>query len=115
MGTLLKTKWDFARRNETLDAYLKVFGKESRNELTAIFRNPELNWFAAVRNVLVHNAGVADAEFTKRVAKHPELGKLREGQEVVVDGVLCQSFLRVWTQCANSLIVFVDEWLSRNP
>jgi hypothetical protein len=43
MGTLLRGKWEFARRNEAQEAYEKVFGKGEKRRLDAIFKTDKLN------------------------------------------------------------------------
>jgi hypothetical protein len=51
MGTILREKWKFTRRKEADEAYTKVFGE------TPIFRDQNLRWLSALRNVLVGSGG----------------------------------------------------------
>lgn len=116
MGTLMRGKWDFANRIETREAYAAVFGDNHGAELDKVFKDPQLNWLSAVRNVIVHNAGIADAEFERKVKKHPILSKLSADKRdpVVIDGILCRQLVGAGCECSLALFRFVDEWMENN-
>jgi hypothetical protein len=117
MGSLLlfTGRWDFARRNEATDAYVKVFGHESRPQLKAIFGDKSLQWLAAARNAVVHNAGVADAEFVKLVAQHPTLRLVAEKTAIPFDGLLCRELVGAGCRSCLALLRFVDGWMALHP
>jgi hypothetical protein len=116
MGTALREmgKWDFANRMKAGEAYSKVF-RDSATDLDAFFGSDDLRWVAAIRNTLVHNAGIADAEFVKLAKRHPTLGAVKENQAIPIDGMLMLETLRAACIHGVGLIRWVDEWMKRNP
>lgn len=114
MGTLLASmkKWDFANRRETWDAYIKVF-PELKAQIDAIFNDENLRWLAAIRNVVVHNACVADAEFVKLVKRNPILNSVPEGERITLDGDLLGPIAAAGFEQGKALVAFVDEWLAK--
>jgi hypothetical protein len=95
------------------DAYIKVF-PEAKSQIDAIFTNEPLRWLAAIRNVVVHNACRADAEFVKLVKGHPTLNAVAVGDRIPVDGeVLGQSAAAGFEQ-GKALLLFIDKWLTDN-
>jgi hypothetical protein len=115
MALLLKKKWDFASKNEARDAYVKTFGKSESANLKTIFDDPALKHLCALRNVIVHNAGVADPEFTKLVEQHSELSLIQPGQPVPITTALCREFVEVGLASGVRLLKFVDTWMTTNP
>lgn len=118
MGSLLRGKWDFAQHDKAIDAYLRVFkdseGKKLK-ELSQILKDQNLAWLDALRNVLVHNAGIADARFMSRIKKHSTLKLLKEKEPVLLNGELLLPFINTVIQRGIGLIKFIDDWLAKNP
>ena len=112
MGTLLRSKWNFTRRKIAHEAYKKVFGKDSFARLSSIFDAKDVLWLVAVRNAVVHKAGLADDEFVRVVKRHPTLSKVAELSPIPVDGKLCSELVLASFRGCVSLIQFVDEWLA---
>jgi hypothetical protein len=113
MGSLLRGKWDFSRRDQAADAYRKAFGKDN-DTLNNIIDDINIRWLNATRNVLVHRAGEADAEFVKLVATHPILGTIKETELVKLDGKLVRELIEVAANKGVQLLQFVDNWLITN-
>jgi hypothetical protein len=111
MGSLLRGKWDFTRRDRAREAYLKVFGKDFSEKLNSIFNNNNLRWTAALRNAIVHKAGVADHEFIRLVSDHSTLGVFREGETILLDGAMVSELVNGTVRSGVGLIEFVDGWL----
>ncbi len=111
MGTLLRKKWDFARRDRAIDAYQRASGKKNAS-LDAIFGNKNLGWLAALRNAIIHNAGVADDEFVTLMRGHSFFGQLAEGDRIQVDGKLVSEFVNTVVEQGVNLIGFVNEKMS---
>jgi|SRR5579864_5387252 len=114
MGTLLRDKWKFSKRNEAEEAYLKAFGRTERESLKAILRSDDIQWIAATRNALVHNAGRADAEFVASVKRHPVLNQVKEGEEIPLNGELVGSLIGNANKRAVELVMFVSKWLEKH-
>jgi len=116
MGTALSEmgKWDFAKRAKAADAYSKVF-RDLTKQLDAIFKSDDLRWVAMIRNALVHNAGVADAEFVQLASRHPVLSRVKVSQAIPINGMLTIETLRAACLCGAELISLVDAWMTRNP
>jgi hypothetical protein len=114
MGTLLKGKWDFARRSDAAVAYEKAFGKDSEL-ITNIFRDEQLGWLAAVRNAIVHNAGIADSEFMTLTARHKTLAQLKAGDAIPIDGRMTHELVKAVIKGGSELITVLGEWLSAHP
>jgi hypothetical protein len=112
MGDVLveTRKWDFGRRDQAADAYCKVFDDPS-DRLSGIFRTEAIQWLAALRNVLIHKAGVADREFNKLVRGHPSLSQVQIGDPVPLNGEIALSMLETATSSGLSLLDFARDWL----
>lgn len=114
MGTLLKDKWNFDRRNETSDAYLKVF-KDSKNVIQAIFGDERLRWLSACRNAIVHDAGRMNRETAKLLKRHPILSSIPENEVIHLDGDLVADFVSIGIEKGVQLLDFANDWLRNNP
>ena len=75
MGTLLGEKFDFSVLKETREAYCKAF-KRRRTEIRDAIENPALDAISAVRNLLVHKSGKADAPFLAVLSAFLPMGDL---------------------------------------
>lgn len=114
IGTLLRNEWDFARRDETEDAYRKAF-RRNDNEIEEILRDQLLGWLVATRNVLVHNGGSADDEFIKLVKQHPILNQSEKGKPIPMDGNLAGELSAAAISQGLKLLAFVDAKLEKIP
>jgi hypothetical protein len=110
MGSLLRGKWDFGRRDETCDAYKAAFGARptDASEVDSIFENTELRWLAALRNALVHRGGLADEGFLSLVEQHPTLNKSETDKPIKLDGSLAKPLIESAIDCSSKLLAFVD-------
>jgi hypothetical protein len=110
MGSLLREKWAFSRRERAIDAYYKVF-KQSKFLLEPILEDPGLRWVGATRNVIMHNAGIADIEFVTKVGGHPILKTIKEKDVILLDGNLVAEFVETAVHRSLALLTFVNDWL----
>ena len=110
MGSLLRKKWDFGRRDEAQEAYQVVFGmdKAAKDEMRDIFRNRDLQSIAALRNALVHRGGIADDEFTSLVKQHPTLNAIEAGKPIPLDGSLIAPLVENAKEHGLRLLNFVN-------
>lgn len=115
MGTVLREKWDFGRRSEAKDAYLKTFREKAEKErLTSILDDQKLIWMAAIRNSIVHDGAVADRQFVSQMERHPTLSAVKEHHAIPLRGPLVREFIDIASQRGIELIEFVDGWLAVN-
>jgi hypothetical protein len=114
MGTLLKEKCDFGRREEAEEAYQTVFYKD-KNKLNTIIGDGKLGWVAAVRNCIVHEAGKATRQFESLTSLHPELNQIRVGNPIPMNGNRASELVSVVIEKGTALIDFVDSWIKNNP
>jgi len=113
LGTLLREQFDFGRRELLEKAYRKVFYK-NESEIDAIFADDKLNWVAALRNIIVHDAGKATQLFEKLVALHPYLKNFPAPNFVPLDGVLVLEMVNIVIAKGKALLDFVDDWIKNN-
>ena len=120
MGTVLRKKWDFARREKAVEAYHKVFDDASKpnpflispkETIDGIFWNTNMSWLIALRNALIHSGGKVDSEFKNSVANHPILKACEVGEPIPLDGQLISPLIEQASKCGQELIEFVSKWL----
>ena len=74
----------------------------------------DLSILEAIRQVLVHRGGRADASFLERVKHiHPTLSKLKINEAVPVDGEFVRQSIDAVTKRAIILLTGVAQWLKR--
>ena len=112
MGTLLAEKMSFDALDGAADAYESAF--DGHPEICKPFRANGIRAAHAIRNALVHNSGMVDADFKKQMPA-TEDGALHEGDEIHLDGKSVSELVdSVITESVN-LIAAVDHWLRTNP
>jgi hypothetical protein len=72
MGTVLREKFNFQILDGIRNAYIQAFD-ESHTSVREAILHPSLTILAAVRNVLVHQAGIVDDQFLKEYGRCTEL------------------------------------------
>lgn len=115
MGTLLMKKWDFSKRDEACEAYIKVFGKKTKQEFEELFFNADLIYLSALRNSIVHRACLADQEFCAIMSNHKTFSHIKEGEPIPLDGAVCDGLSRACCESGIRLLKWVDAWLVGNP
>ena len=114
MGTVLRPKWRFAKREQAKAAYIAVFGKEEPI-LNKFFDSQDHKWLSGLRNCLVHDGLFAGARFVIRFKKHPTLKSVKEGDPISIDGKLVKDILTAASLLGLDLLKFVDGYLSKHP
>lgn len=113
MGSVLKSKFTFSDLNDLRRAYAAAFGKDKA--LEGIFDADELRLLVAVRNLLVHRAGIVDARFKERVVRHePKMAALKEGEVFIAMGEWPTRLVRAGIAGSCSLMLYVDGWITKN-
>jgi hypothetical protein len=112
MGTILRGRFEFGRLEGIREAYASAFHKNC-GQIDAALGDDALDVLSAVRNVIVHKAGIADAEYLKRT-KYLKLpvGKAGIGALVPLDGQVVVHLIAPAIASASKLLGAVDDWIS---
>lgn len=112
MGTILRTKFDFASLDGIREAYSCAF-TERAAQIERALTDPSLDALSAVRNVIVHRDANADGEYLKKTKALSSLPKAEIGQHIIFDGDMVVRLLKPAITAANQLLIAVDDWLAR--
>jgi hypothetical protein len=118
MGTLLaETKRvQFTSLESIRQAYSLAFPeKVSRarsSRIDATLGDNGLDSLSAVRNVIVHKAGIADAEYMDRAKSARTAPRLKEGDALQLDGEKCPILIEPAMKSGAELVAAVDSWLT---
>jgi hypothetical protein len=109
MGSVLieTNKYGFDKLEYIREAYEDAFGGNN----TVILKNTCLDTLHVVRNVLVHNAGVADGDYLRRKSILPTSAIVEKGEPIPLDGELVVELVAPALELGNKLIESVDQWL----
>jgi hypothetical protein len=113
MGTVLKSKCDFARLEGIRNAYAEAFSKEA-DDIDKILLNDALDILSALRNVIVHRGGVADKEYVEKSVYLSGLPLAGIGQPIPIDGRVAAHAIDEVILCCAKLVDAVDVWLANN-
>jgi hypothetical protein len=72
----------------------------------------QMGFLEAIRNVIAHNAALADKTFLSRVKRHPQLGALAEGARLPVDGEMINRHRSVVIRFSTGALKMVDTFLT---
>ncbi len=98
MGDILKNKFNFNVLVGIRSAYRAAWGKE--DEMDRILKVEKLSVLGAVRNVLVHNGGIADPRFVRRVKGDSRFGTITPDQPITIDGDLAEELATTSVDCS---------------
>jgi hypothetical protein len=113
MGTVLKTRCDFARLEGIRNAYAEAFSKKA-DDIDKILLDDALDILGALRNVIVHKGGIADREYLEKRAYLSNLPLAEIGQPIPIDGQVTAHAIGEVIFCCAKLVDTVDEWLANN-
>jgi hypothetical protein len=91
--------------------YKTAFGKE----IERFFRETEggyLRALSAVRNVILHKAGIADATYKNEEEKFPELNSVEENKPICLDGEIVRKLRNGAIAAGVELILYIDDALT---
>jgi hypothetical protein len=77
--------------------------------------NQSVEHLAAVRNILVHKAGIADQKFLEAITGCPHFAGLLEESSINLNGAIVSDLVSVAANQSVALISAVDEWLKQQP
>jgi hypothetical protein len=93
------------------DAYAKAFSKRG-NAIEAALSEKAFDAVAALRNVIVHRGGVADANYVAAVRGIPLAPSAADGESIWLDGEMISTLLLAGLPRTRDLLVAVDDWIS---
>ena len=110
MGTLLRETYDFHARGIARAAYSSAFWCHS-NDIDAALADLSIDALVAVRNLIVHNAGIADRIYVEEDAPGTPAPPMKIGDRLTVDGISVLGIIRPVIARGVDLIKAVDEWI----
>jgi hypothetical protein len=113
MGTILRTKFEFASLDGIREAYACAFTERSAQIDRALI-DKSLDALSAVRNVIVHRDAQADSEYIRKTKFLSSIPKAEIGQHVLLDGDVVVGLLKPAISAANQLLIAVDDWLANS-
>jgi hypothetical protein len=113
MGSILKYKYSFNTLWGIRKAYLEAFGEDSTDVYNAIMHTT-FDQLSALRNVIVHNACICDADYMRDQIDIGDLPKAEKGFKVNINGSYANALLVVNQFYCKRLIQCVDNWISDN-
>jgi hypothetical protein len=108
----LQRRFEFTRLSSIREAYSCAFSAKS-GKLDAALGNKSLDCLSAVRNLIVHKAGIADIEYQKH-SLYLNIPKLAIGKPILLDGKIVSNLIRQAIGSTKSLSIAVDDWLEQH-
>jgi len=110
MGSLLRTKYEFTTLRKIRAAYGLAFSPPVQ-AIDDVLSCRAIDALCAVRNVIVHKAGVADEEYLEKIDGIPNAPPLALGQKLALDGESTFNLIDLVVSQEISLLKAVDEFL----
>jgi hypothetical protein len=115
MGSILKGRFKFTTLKGIREAYSSAFSEKQKKARTAsidsALAEKGLDALSAVRNLIVHKAGIADAEYEEKVKNIPIAPQLKARDKLELDGDICRTLIDLCVGSSMKLIGAVDSWL----
>jgi hypothetical protein len=118
MGHLLveTERVKFTSLKSIREAYSLAFSEKVKRARThridAALAAPSLNALSAVRNLIVHKAGVADAAYVEDRKVAPTAPVLKEKEAIQLNGETCRILVEPVIKASVELVKAVDSWLT---
>jgi len=118
MGTLLSTSRcvQFTSLDDIRAAYSLAFSEKAKKARTdnidAALASKSLDALSAVRNLIVHKAGLADEVYLEDCRTAPNAPPLRDKERLMLNGAMCHDLIGPVIKVSVDLIIAVDSWLS---
>lgn len=112
MGSVLKTRRRFDHLPGIREAYALAFFKKS-DAIDDLLKYDGLDALNAVRNLLVHRAGVVDYAY-ERKAKYLAIPQAPVGSTIFLDGEIIKDMITSIIILSMKLVVEVDAWIDEN-
>jgi hypothetical protein len=118
MGDLLieAERVKFTSLKAIREAYSLAFPEKVRRARSRPIDTPlalnDLDALSAVRNLLVHKAGKADAEYLEDCKAAPTAPRLHEGDTLQLNGQMCVDLVNPAVKASVELLKAADSWLT---
>jgi hypothetical protein len=113
MGNIHRHRFKWGVLEGIRAAYSSAFSKDWTDIQTAI-EHRSLDALAAARNILVHKAGIVDAEFNRKCKGWPAFVNALPNTPLMLDGFIVRDLLSEALQQTTNLLKAVDLWLQRH-
>jgi len=112
MGSVHRNQRRFDSLTGIREAYRTAFSKNAV-EIDRVIDYNGLDALNAVRNLIVHRAGIVDREYKKR-ASYLKIPDAKLGESILLDGQLTMDMMISVIKVSFHLIETVDKWISEN-
>ena len=113
MGSILRDKFAFTTLGRIREAYESAFYKKA-DDIDKVITNECFDRLSALRNVIVHKAAKADAEYVRRCRDFPALPQVQKGDKITFHGQMVANLIYDCSNATCALIIVVDAWLADN-
>ena len=110
MGSVPRARQRFDHLAGIREAYRLAFFKNFE-QVDAALTDDVIDALNAVRNLIVHRAGVVDETYEKR-SRHLDIPKAPIGQPIFLDGEIVAKLMESVISSSLHLLVAVDEWIA---
>jgi hypothetical protein len=110
MGTILRERYRFDTLLESRKAYREAFSVDG-GAIQQILANQAIDAANALRQVLVHRAGVVDRLYASRTENLPLAPHVAEGERIALNGEIVFNLLSAIRPLTIELFYAVDDWL----
>jgi len=111
MGSMLRARFNFSVLEEIRQAYSCAFAKR-HDVIDAALADKAIDALNIVRNIIVHNNGIADDEYVQRLKSIPPAPPLKLGESLQLDGKIVKELIGPVIRRMAELITEVDLWVT---
>jgi hypothetical protein len=105
----------FSGLRATRKSYSRLFSDTFQfpetEHVDSALADARLDAVSVTRNVLIHNAGIADGMYVKQSSGCPSLPALRAGDPLIIDGHITQEMVHVIVDLGSKLIKTIELWV----
>jgi hypothetical protein len=115
MGTILRERRDFDKLSRIIETYGYTFPHPAKVNDESFWKNADLRAVCAIRNLLVHSAGIVDGDFIQQRGTDLRLAHYKDGDKLRLEGDVVYELVMGLLSFCNELIRDVDGWIASNP
>ena len=111
MGTILRERFAFNKLSGIREAYCRAFDKRS-SRIDSALGDTSLDTLSAVRNLLVHQAGMPDQEYLNQQGRLKLPTALTPGLPIFLDGEIVVNMIEPVIGFGKNLLNAVEDWIN---